>query len=171
MINQPGIWHEQCRHERPARAAAFGALDVADKTVTVAITDDNVVEAAETFTAALSTATPLLGRGVDTTDSGTGTITDNDIQSDLAVTKAATPSTILAGARLTFTITVGNLGPSDAETVVLTDPLPTNTTFVSNSGAAGWSCVVWGNADGDLRTGWDACCAAVAHAGNGVIGE
>ena len=34
---------------------------------------------------------------------------------------------------------------------------------------AGWSCVVWGNADDSLRKGWEACCAAVARAGNGVV--
>jgi autotransporter-associated beta strand protein len=48
------------------------------KQVSVAITDDNIVEGTETFTAALSTTTPLGGRSVDLTDTGTGTIIDND---------------------------------------------------------------------------------------------
>ena len=36
-------------------------------------------------------------------------------------------------------------------------------------GAGEWACVVWGNADDALVRGWDACCQAVARAGNGVI--
>ena len=69
------------------------------KQVSVAITDDNVVEATETFTATLSTATPLDGRVVDVTDTGTGTITDND----------------------TATFTIGDVFVSEADgTLVLT---------------------------------------------------
>lgn len=58
--------------------APFAALDTVNKTVTVPITNDNIVETIETFTAALSTATTLGGRNVSTSDTGTGTITDND---------------------------------------------------------------------------------------------
>jgi hypothetical protein len=32
-----------------------------------------------------------------------------------------------------------------------------------------WTCVIWGNSDESLRKGWNACCEAVARAGNGVI--
>ncbi len=48
------------------------------KQVSVAITNDNIVEGTETFAASLSTATPLNGRSVNLSDTGTGTITDND---------------------------------------------------------------------------------------------
>ncbi|MDB5336673.1 MAG: hypothetical protein JWN70_2292 [Planctomycetaceae bacterium] len=51
------------------------------KPVSVAITNDNIVEGTETFVASLSTATPLNGRSVNLTDTGTGTITDNDTAS------------------------------------------------------------------------------------------
>jgi hypothetical protein len=34
---------------------------------------------------------------------------------------------------------------------------------------AGYSCVVWGNADPALRACWDKLCWAVAAAGNGVV--
>jgi len=60
-------------------AAAFGPNDTADKTVSVPINDDGISgEIDETFTADLSTATALGGRTVVATDTGTGTITDND---------------------------------------------------------------------------------------------
>ena len=48
------------------------------KTFTVDTLDDEVLEATETFTASLSTQTPLGNRSVNTSDTGTGTITDND---------------------------------------------------------------------------------------------
>ena len=56
----------------------FAALDMADKLVTVAITDDDIVETVETFLASLSTATALGGRSVDLADTGIGTIADDD---------------------------------------------------------------------------------------------
>src|SRR5207247_6786642 len=64
--------------DHTADTATFAALDTADKTVTVTITNDNIVEALETFRASLGTATALGGRSVTLTDTGTGTITDND---------------------------------------------------------------------------------------------
>jgi len=64
---------------------------------------------------------------------------------DLAIAKSAAAS-VLAGANLTYTISVTNLGPSSASSVTVTDTLPANVTFVSasgggvnNSGIATWS--------------------------------
>jgi uncharacterized repeat protein (TIGR01451 family) len=60
---------------------------------------------------------------------------------DLAVTKSG-PATITAGNNITYTVTITNNGPSDAQAVTLTDGTPANTTFVSenqNSGPA-FSC-------------------------------
>ena len=60
------------------------AGETGDKTFTVAITDDALVEAAtEDFNIALAVnaSTPLGGRNVTTTDTGTLTITDNDTTS------------------------------------------------------------------------------------------
>ena len=56
----------------------FAALDMSDKQVTVAITDDSITEAAETFLASLSTATALGGRSIDVSDTGIGTIANDD---------------------------------------------------------------------------------------------
>src|SRR5437762_2542746 len=57
---------------------------------------------------------------------------------DLKVTKTG-PATAAAGTDISFTITVKNLGPDTATTPTLTDAIPTNTTFVSATGA-GWTC-------------------------------
>ena len=48
---------------------------------------------------------------------------------DVAVTKTATPNPAIAGELLTYNITVQNLGPGPATNVVVTDTLPAGTTF------------------------------------------
>ena len=53
---------------------------------------------------------------------------------DLAITKTG-PASSSAGFPFVYTITVTNNGPSDATAVVVNDPTPAGTTFVSNSGA------------------------------------
>jgi uncharacterized protein len=60
---------------------------------------------------------------------------------DLAVSKIDTPDPVIAGANLTYTITVTNNGPDVASSVALTDTLPVGTTFVSLSSPTGWNCV------------------------------
>jgi uncharacterized repeat protein (TIGR01451 family) len=61
-------------------------------------------------------------------------------QADLAVTKSGTPNPVLAGNKITYTITVTNNGPAAASTVTLTDTLPANTTIVSITTPGGWTC-------------------------------
>jgi len=54
--------------------ATFSAGSTTSQPVTVAITNDLLVEGNESFTASLSTATALGGRNVDLSDTGTGTM-------------------------------------------------------------------------------------------------
>jgi uncharacterized repeat protein (TIGR01451 family) len=61
-------------------------------------------------------------------------------QADLSVTNAASPNPVAAGGNITYTQTVNNGGPAVASAVVLAETLPANTTFVSLSGPAGWTC-------------------------------
>jgi len=61
-------------------------------------------------------------------------------QADLAVTKTGTPNPVLAGNKLTYTVTVTNNGPAAASTVTLTDTIPANTTVTATTAAAGWTC-------------------------------
>jgi uncharacterized repeat protein (TIGR01451 family) len=62
------------------------------------------------------------------------------IQADLSVTNSASPNPVNAGQNITYSQTVANGGPASASTVVLTETLPANTTFVSLTGPAGWAC-------------------------------
>jgi len=58
---------------------------------------------------------------------------------DLVVTKSA-PTTGLPGGNITYTIGLTNNGSDIAANVSLTDTLPANTTFVSASAPAGFTC-------------------------------
>jgi len=66
------------------------------------------------------------------------------LNADLGVTQSASPSSVLAGSNVTYTLTVTNEGPSSASSVVLTDNLVGQTNYVSCSSTAG-SCSVSGN--------------------------
>ncbi|MCP4658216.1 MAG: DUF11 domain-containing protein [bacterium] len=65
-------------------------------------------------------------------------------QADLALTKIADPDPVVAGAMLSYTLSVANAGSSSASGLTLTDTLPAGVSWVSASGT-GWSCA---HADG-----------------------
>jgi uncharacterized repeat protein (TIGR01451 family) len=59
---------------------------------------------------------------------------------DLVVSGSASAS-VVAGTNLTYSFTVENHGPLDADNALVSLPLPVGTTFVSASSSAGWSGV------------------------------
>ncbi|MGC2233443.1 MAG: C25 family cysteine peptidase [Candidatus Acidiferrum sp.] len=63
---------------------------------------------------------------------------------DLAITNTAAPNPVIAGNDITYTLVVTNYGPATANTVSFSEPIPTNTSFVSAtpSPATGWTCSV-----------------------------
>ncbi|SOD70698.1 uncharacterized repeat protein (TIGR01451 family)/fimbrial isopeptide formation D2 family protein [Jatrophihabitans sp. GAS493] len=74
---------------------------------------------------------------VNNTDEATTTVTAS---ADLAISKTLSGSGIVPGETATYNIAVTNLGPSQsAGPFVITDTLPTGTTFVSAAGI-GWNC-------------------------------
>ncbi len=90
----------------------------------------------------------------------TSGITDTDeittpveARADLAVVKADDPDPVIVGTLLTYTLSVTNYGPSDAQNVVATDILPPEVAFVSADPAqsAGPNPLVWNL--GDLAVG------------------
>ena len=58
-----------------------------------------------------------------------------DPQVDLAIAKVGTPNPVVAGNKLTYTLTSTNNGPSDATGVSVVDTLPAGVTYVSSSGS------------------------------------
>jgi uncharacterized repeat protein (TIGR01451 family) len=99
-----------------------------------------VSAAAPTGTTLSNTAT-LTSATVDpnTANNSATTTTTVAVAADVSVTKTDSPDPITAGANLTYIITAANGGPSDAQSVVLTDVIPANTTFVSFTAPAGWT--------------------------------
>jgi uncharacterized repeat protein (TIGR01451 family) len=58
----------------------------------------------------------------------------------LSVTDTATPDPVAAGSNITYTQVVTNSGPSAADNATLVTSVPANTTFVSMTAPAGWTC-------------------------------
>jgi uncharacterized repeat protein (TIGR01451 family) len=61
---------------------------------------------------------------------------------NLSVTNVGAPATVAAGANITYTQTVVNNGPSTAATVVFSEPIPANTTFLSAVTPGTWTCTL-----------------------------
>jgi uncharacterized repeat protein (TIGR01451 family) len=61
-------------------------------------------------------------------------------QADIVLSTAATPLSVLAGNDITYTQSISNNGPAAAANLSFTEAIPTNTTFVSVSAPAGWTC-------------------------------
>jgi uncharacterized repeat protein (TIGR01451 family) len=85
--------------------------------------------------------------------STTTTIVDSvpGTESDLAPIMTDSPDPVTVGNNLTYTITVWNYGPHDANDVILTDTLPPNVTFVSSSPSQG-SCTGTSTVTCDIGT-------------------
>jgi uncharacterized repeat protein (TIGR01451 family) len=62
---------------------------------------------------------------------------------DLSIAKTASPSPVVTGSNLTYTLSISNNGPNTAIGVVVTDPLPGGTTFLSCTASQG-SCSLQG---------------------------
>jgi uncharacterized repeat protein (TIGR01451 family) len=61
-------------------------------------------------------------------------------QADLAVTTAATPNPVTQGNNITYTQFVINNGPATETNATFTDTIPANTTLVSFTPPANWTC-------------------------------
>ena len=61
-------------------------------------------------------------------------------EADLAIIKSG-PGSAAANTNVAYTLNVLNVGPDDAASAALSDPIPSGMTFVSLSSPAGWTCI------------------------------
>ncbi len=85
----------------------------------------------------VNTSIATISSDANTANNNANGITTIIPVADLSITKSDNPDPVLPGQNLTYTITVNNAGPSDAQNVVVTDTLPPEVIFVSTNGCAG----------------------------------
>jgi uncharacterized repeat protein (TIGR01451 family) len=136
------------------------ACDDSNNTLTCSL-PDLAVGASATIRVAGTLAADLdPGQGVTNAASVTGSRTDPQpanntaaaagtvtTSADVSIVKEFSPAEPIAGQNVTYTLTAHNDGPSDARDVVLTDPLDSETAFVSAAADQGTCTVI----DGVLR--------------------
>ncbi|MEI7595271.1 MAG: gliding motility-associated C-terminal domain-containing protein [Bacteroidota bacterium] len=91
----------------------------------------------------------------DMSDNTSSVIIIVNAKSELSITSISESNPVIAGDTLTYTITVKNNGFSDAQNVVVTDNLPSETSFISATPSVGnWNTQTWNI--GTLADGFEA---------------
>ena len=110
-------------------------------TVTIQVTPNVANESGMSNTASVTSSTSDPVPGNNTSTQGT-TVSP---RADLSITKSDSPDPVVAGSNITYTIGVTNDGPSSAGSVVVSDPIPAGTSFVSATGGGTLSAgtVTW----------------------------
>jgi uncharacterized repeat protein (TIGR01451 family) len=116
--------------------ASMANGESADLTLVVKVNANATAGSTISNSAAIASTTPDPTPANNNTGAVTTTVATS---ADIAVTKTDSPDPVTAGTNLTYTITVTNNGPSDAQSLQLSDALPANTTFVSLTVPAGWT--------------------------------
>ncbi|MEM7093500.1 MAG: hypothetical protein AAF567_10900 [Actinomycetota bacterium] len=123
-----------------------------DPGASLTITVDGLVDPATTGVVTNS-ATVAAGPGATDPDPSDNTGTDSnplETEADLSVTKSPNSPRATAGETISWTVTVANAGPSDAENIVVTDTLPTGLSITSEpAGCSAGVCTIAGLAAGN----------------------
>lgn len=107
--------------------------------VQVAIGYASALPDAATPITSLPANSPFYGVDTNTTNNRTNQTTTIQAAADLELSKSATPSPVMGGAEITYTLTVRNNGPSVTTGFEVVDTLPANVTLVGNPSGADWS--------------------------------
>ncbi len=107
--------------------------------IAIAVTGDTVAEATENFFVDLGT--PSVAGVTTSTARGTGTIVNDDLQADIAVSNSDGRTSLLRGETTVYTVTVSNLSTVlDVPAVQISQTLPAALTNIS------WTCTASGGA-------------------------
>ncbi len=93
----------------------------------------------------VNTAAVSGGGSLDTLDNTATDIASVISSADLSVADVGSPDPVTAGSNLTYTEVVTDAGPSVADNATLVATIPANTTLVSMTAPAGWSCLSSGS--------------------------
>src|SRR4029079_14579107 len=112
-----------------------------NQTATFAVTVVNPVAAGVTQ---ISNTASIADDGTNGTDPTPGNNSGSDTTPltgapDLSVTKSDGGASVAPGGTISYTLTYANAGNRGASGVVLTDVVPTNTTFNAGASTAGWA--------------------------------
>jgi len=135
----------QCSYASQTVTCSFGTLPDAGSDPSGAI---RTVDIVMTVTAAggstLSSTAVATSTSPGETASSVTQITTVSNGADLALTASGSPSTVVAGGLVTYTLIANNLGPDSSSALNIVNTLPPNVTYVSSSGS-GWSCSASGS--------------------------
>ena len=104
-------------------------------------------------------------------DSGSAYVFAPIVSTDLSIAKIDSVDPVVAGMPLTYTITVSNAGPSDAQDVVVIDTLPADVAFVSTSGCTEDPAGVPTCTLGSINSGANASYTVTVEVDPGAIGD
>jgi uncharacterized repeat protein (TIGR01451 family) len=102
--------------------------------VNAGATSGTVISATANVASSVPDSNPTNNSATATTTVGTSG------QADLAVTSSATPNPVSQGNNITYVQSVTNNGPAVETNATFTDTIPTNTTLVSFTPPANWTC-------------------------------
>ncbi|RYD18760.1 MAG: DUF11 domain-containing protein, partial [Verrucomicrobiaceae bacterium] len=120
-----------------ATATGLPLASGATATFTVVVKVDLNVVNDSTLTATVSASSTTTDPNPANNSASTSTLAKSGADLQIAVT--GSPSPVVSGTELNYTIQVRNNGPLDAENVSISDALPAGTTFVGLIAPAGWS--------------------------------
>ena len=126
-----------CTYASGKVTCALGTVPAgAGATVTVNVTVDALTAGTVTNTATVDSTTFDPNRDNNTDTIGTPVAPSADV----AIEKDGSPNPVAAGNTLTYTLSVVNHGPSDAQDVKVSDPLPDEVVYQSLTSTAGTTC-------------------------------
>jgi uncharacterized repeat protein (TIGR01451 family) len=137
-------------------------------TITVVGAVDPTAPAVDIVNTASVNATTAEGSAATFPNSALATLAVSQI-ADLTIDKTASPDRVVAGRLLTWTITVGNAGPSVARAVTVTDTLPAGILVPAISSSQG-ACTALPCNLGDLAAGSSATVTIAATIASGYTG-
>ncbi len=109
----------------------------------------------------------------------TGAMRDGEVEdyvltiqaaADLSISKTDSPDPVTAGSTLTYALTVTNHGPSDASSVTVTDTLPADVSYQSDTCGGSVSGATWTWNVGSLANGAHASCQVTVQVSSSATG-